>query len=183
MGVLTLLAVGAADARAQWGRVGGWVGYGSTVQGDILRGEGVFLSGLGSYYYGSAVAGSINADTWMRVSSFVAAAIQADNLSKAAHKRAKLDLNIKSYDDNRKRINNDPNLSDLHKGDALNARLVKLLARISVGCVKRASLFSHRETAFLRGAKDDTPNGALHAPYDLLRPRCTSNPQRDFPSL
>jgi hypothetical protein len=125
---LALLAVPGPQARAQlWGRMGGWVGYGSTVQGDILRGEGVFLNGLGTYYVDSAMAGSINADTWMRLDNYISNWIAAENQRRGEHRRAKLDLKIRSHDDNINRINNNPNLSDLRKGDALNALLVPLL--------------------------------------------------------
>jgi hypothetical protein len=129
LGVLTLLAFPAADARAQcWGRMGGWIGYGSTVQGDIARGEGVFLTGLGSYYLDSAVAGSVNADTSMRVYNFVADVIRTSNRDKAEHRLAVLRERIRTYDEIRNRIRNDPSLSDLHKGDALNDLLIPLLA-------------------------------------------------------
>ena len=90
IGVLTLLAALATDARAQvWGRTGGWVGHGSTVQGDILRGEGVFLNGLGNYYVDTAVAGSINANTWMRLNTYIVEAFRAENEAKAEHKNAR----------------------------------------------------------------------------------------------
>jgi hypothetical protein len=128
MGVLMLLTLCAPSVQAQlWGHMGGWVGYGSTVQGDILRGEGVFLNGLGNYYVDTAVAGSINADTWMRVNTFLANAIRESNLEKAGHKKAMLNLRIKTHKENLERIRNNPELLDLHKGDALNALLIPLL--------------------------------------------------------
>jgi hypothetical protein len=126
-GILTLLVVSPADARAQWGRMGGWVGYGSTVQGSILHGEGVFLEGLGTYYVDSAVAGQINADTWMRVNTFLANAILADNQSKGERQKERLKIKIEAFNDKLARIRNKPELLDLHKGDALNEALLPLL--------------------------------------------------------
>src|SRR5437879_13159768 len=44
---------------------------GATVQGDILRGEGIFLQGAGLYNYYSAGANAINTDTWMRLNEYL----------------------------------------------------------------------------------------------------------------
>src|SRR5262245_23442772 len=47
------------------------IGPGSTVQGDILRGEGIFLNGAGLYNYYTAGANAINTDTWMRLNEYL----------------------------------------------------------------------------------------------------------------
>jgi len=68
-------AVGVAAlcvACGGWARGQGDVLYpGSTVQGDVLRGEGVAYKGAAVFYLNAARARSIDADTAMRFNQYV----------------------------------------------------------------------------------------------------------------
>jgi hypothetical protein len=120
IGVLTLLACSGPEASAQIGRGGTFVGPGSTPQGDILRGEGVFLQGAGLYDYYNAAGNSINADTWMRLNEYVFQSVRAGSLREAQKLAAAIAKNKKNYNEMLDRILNNPEHSDVKRGDALN---------------------------------------------------------------
>src|SRR5262245_45894096 len=50
-----------------------WIGSGSTIAGDYLRGVGVAAAGMGIYNEKTAIAESINLDTAIRFNEYVAA--------------------------------------------------------------------------------------------------------------
>ncbi len=116
---LTLLALTASSARAQFN----FVGAGSTAQGDYLRGVGIASLGMGIYNRETAVANSINADTAMRVNQYIYECLMNENKMNAEHRqmiaqRAK-DLMGKI----RERIDQHPEARDVRVGDSLNAIL------------------------------------------------------------
>lgn len=120
---LALAAALAGHARGQLPR---YIGPGSTVQGDILRGEGVFLEGAGLYNYYSAVAGSIETDTWMRLNEYIYQSIQHENAEKARRTAERRSRHLKNYNAILDRLRNNPNYNDVAKGEALNELLKDL---------------------------------------------------------
>jgi hypothetical protein len=119
--LIIALAPAANTARSQF------IGGGSTAQGDILRGEGVYLQGLGIGSYYSSMATSINVDTWIRLNEYIYQSMKQENrelLDKAAlyQKRKR-----ENYNKILERIKNTPERKDLERGDALNSVLGELL--------------------------------------------------------
>ena len=115
------LAPMAATARSQF------IGGGSTAQGDILRGEGVYLQGLGIGSYYSSMATSINVDTWMRLNEYIYQSLKQENremLERAALYQKRRRENYNKILD---RIKSSPERKDLERGDALNSVLGELL--------------------------------------------------------
>lgn len=98
-----------------------YIGPGSTVEGDFLRGAGVYLEGAGIGYYYTAMGNSINADTMMRVNEYIYWSLKHDNAEKAAHRAASKARRLANYNSIQDRIKNDPNQNDMLKGDALNS--------------------------------------------------------------
>jgi hypothetical protein len=122
-----------AEARSQFGGRSQGLGPGSTPQGDYLRGLGVAASGFGNLYAGAgmynmhtAQAESIQADTAMRVDSYLAMVFRAgrDNwqlIDRLAQEKLK-----KNFDAIKKRIREHPEELDVMTGNALNAVLEQL---------------------------------------------------------
>ena len=136
--VAGLLGVWTGESSAQYGRRGGF-GAGSTVQGDILRGEGIAAMGFGQYNLATAMATSINVDTSIRWNQYVYLAIQEDLHNKFLHRQAHFQRNDANYRKNLTRIRSTPDQSDLRSGDALNSVLVQLLdPRISPSNYRKA---------------------------------------------
>lgn len=109
-------------ARAQFN----FVGPGSTVEGDYLRGVGVAAFGMGVYNHQTAIANSINADTAMRVNEYVYACLMNENRMNAQHRAAMAAKKEEDYGKIRQRISQNPEARDVTKGDALNAVLEQL---------------------------------------------------------
>ena len=101
---------------------------GSTVQGDILRGEGIAAMGIGQGNLANAMATSINVDTSIRWNQYVYLSIQEDLRQKAIHREANRLQNLGNYNARLTRIKVNPDQIDLRKGAALNAvQLAELL--------------------------------------------------------
>src|SRR3954447_23032426 len=113
--LLIVLMVPATGARAQ--RFGYGLGPGSTVQGDILRGEGVALYGAGYYNYSTAVATSINVDTTIRWNEYVAAVAKNEQRENAQHRAEIIARNKENYQKILQRIRDSPEERDLERGD------------------------------------------------------------------
>src|SRR4051795_30673 len=75
LALAVLASLAGEDARAQ----GDVLFPGSTVQGDILRGEGVAYNGAALLYLNAARALSIDADTRMRFNQYVYNSLQEYN--------------------------------------------------------------------------------------------------------
>jgi hypothetical protein len=135
---LCAAAVFASDARAQsygyprgYGRYG-WGGWGSTVQGDIARGLGMFNMGAGTYNAQTAVANSINTNTVMRWNQATWASQQAMNRANYARRlRRKAQINLAQAQIH-DRLRNHPEARDIVDGDALNV-LLDILTNPAVG--------------------------------------------------
>src|SRR4051812_3028759 len=83
------VALMASSASAQgFGYGFGMGGAGSTVYGDAMRGEGIFLNGLGLYNYNTAVAYSIATDTDIRLNEYLYQSLQIDLHNKYLHRVA-----------------------------------------------------------------------------------------------
>jgi hypothetical protein len=120
---LIALALPVRNVHAQFFGYGG----GSTVQGDILRGEGAFLIGAGSFVYRDAMATSINVDTAIRLNEYIYNVAKNENRENAQHRAERVARNRENYDKILKRIRENPDDNDLEKGDALNDVMKQLL--------------------------------------------------------
>jgi hypothetical protein len=112
----------------------GYVGPGSTAEGDIARGYGVLARGYGALYDGlgrynvnSAIGRSIDTDTMIRWNQYVYESIKEANRLSALQRYADRQRALRNYADIRKRIRDYPNASDLMHGDALNLLLEDML--------------------------------------------------------
>jgi len=124
---LVLAFIGQASAQVLILERSPFSGRGSTVTGDVLRGEGTFLYGAGLYNYYSSVAEAINVNTMIGLNEYIYQSIRFENAEKARRRAASA---AKRLDNHRKildRILNNPDNYDLTKGDALNAVFEQLL--------------------------------------------------------
>jgi hypothetical protein len=132
------------SASAQYGYPSGyggygWGGWGSTIGGSTAAGLGYFNMGRGAYNESTAVARSINNDTYLRWNQYMYQSQQhAANLYnqrlRAEHRR--VDKARASIQD---RLRNHPEPRDITDGDALNVVADELLnpgAGISMGSIK-----------------------------------------------
>jgi hypothetical protein len=124
-----LWAVQGGMAQAQWGFPGGfggfcWGGWGAgTAEGDIARGMGLYAQGLGFYEEQTAKARSIDTDTVMRWNQFVHESQMNSNRLRQQRQAGARDRNTRLTDERQKRLRDNPDPSDIHRGDALNAAL------------------------------------------------------------
>lgn len=129
LGLAVVLWMSQGYAHAQWGYGYGygWGGWGaSSLQGDMLRGAGVFNAGTGVYNLDTAQARAINANTWMQMNQY-----WYDSTVNAAHqyyshKYATIARDKDAYNAVMKRIQENPTAGDITDGDALNAALDQL---------------------------------------------------------
>lgn len=130
---LALMAAGEASAQWGYGNYGGYGGYGwggwgggSTVQGSIARGLGVYAMGMGQYNLATAQANSINASTMGRWNEYMyEAQVHAAQVERARLAR-RLALSKGAFDAIQERITTQPSNDDVLNGDALNAALNQL---------------------------------------------------------
>lgn len=123
------LSIAEQQAWAQIRRVG----PGSTVPGDILRGDGVFLQGMGWYELNDAKAMSINADTAIRWNQELsrqyaeyANAQSAAFARKKAGQKLKADALKRMQAERQAQLRTSPSTADIESGAALNALLFDL---------------------------------------------------------
>ena len=117
MVVLTALASG---AQAQYfGGTGG-----STIAGDYLRGLGFAATGMGIYNEKTAIANSINLDTFIRWNEYMAA-VANEQRKEYVERRMYLSARNKEMNDKiEDRIHNHPEAHNVMSGDALAPRWV-----------------------------------------------------------
>ena len=108
-------------------------GQGATVQGDILRGEGAFLRGMGWYELNDARAASINADTMIKIEKWNKEIYDTYMREHAGHMAAQKRLTDKSAKlaerkraEREQKLRTSPDPGDIQKGEAMNALLVDL---------------------------------------------------------
>jgi hypothetical protein len=127
-------AVFTGEAKAQWGYgyypygYGGygWGGWGSTVQGDIANGLGYFNLGAGIYERETAIARSIDVDTFIRWNQYLYLGQKEATREYFARRNAAIAKDKNAYDILLKRIQDNPSTTDVESGDALNAALDQL---------------------------------------------------------
>ena len=122
-----ILLVSAGNARAQYGwGWGGWGGWGATPQGSIAQGFGALYSGAGIYNQRTAIANSINEDTWQRWNQYLYLSNEEATRKYLAKKNYDIQKNKDSYNAIIKRLQDNPSAKDVTDGDALNAALDQL---------------------------------------------------------
>ena len=100
-----------------------------TVQGDVLRGGGAYLRGLGWYNFNTARANSINADTMIRWKSDLRKIQQERRVLDA---QAKYEKKLKIEDvrqqqaERERLLRTSASAADVHRGDALDVLLFDL---------------------------------------------------------
>jgi hypothetical protein len=142
--VVAMALIVPASARAQFGYPAGyggygWGGWGSTIGGSNAAGLGNFNMGRGAYNEQTAVARSINTDTYLRWNQYMYLSQQhAANLYnerlRAEHRR--VDKARASIQD---QLRNHPETRDITDGDALNVLADELLnpnAGVSLGSIR-----------------------------------------------
>jgi len=127
--VCALWAVQGGMARGQWGFPGGfggfcWGGWGvGTAEGDIARGMGLYAQGMGFYERQTAEARSIDTDTVMRWNQFVHESQMNSNRLREQRQVNARERNTRLTGERQKRLRDNPDPSDIHRGDALNTAL------------------------------------------------------------
>ena len=94
---------------------------GSTVQGDILRGAGVYFEGLGFYNLNTAQARAINVDTDMRINEYWLILFRNRNREIAQRNKAELELLKRMREQRDTTLLDTPHAADVASGAALNA--------------------------------------------------------------
>lgn len=133
LGLAVALTFPAGQCCAQWGYGmyggyggygwGGWGGAGSTVEGSVAQGLGMFAMGAGVYNEKTAVANSINTDTVMRWNQYVYEAQKEATRQYYGRRDAEIARNKDAFNSQMDRILNNPSVRDIQQGDALNAIL------------------------------------------------------------
>jgi len=124
--LILLMSGGAARAQYGWGGWGGWGGAGSTPQGSIAMGLGQLYSGAGLYNERTAVANSINEDTWQRWNQYLYLSNEEATRKYLAKKNYDIQKNKDTFSAIMKRLQDSPTAKDVTDGDALNAALDQL---------------------------------------------------------
>ncbi len=120
LGILLIPILLGTPARAQY------IGPGSTVGGDYLRGVGIEAMGMGVYNLRTAQANSINTDTFIRWNEYIWNVAKNENKECAEHRAAMLAQHKAAYNAIQKRYIDNPEDLDLMTGNALNAMLEQL---------------------------------------------------------
>jgi len=125
LALLVFATGGVARAQYGWGW-GGWGGWGETPQGSIARGYGALYAGAGLYNQRTAIANSINEDTWQRWNQYLYLSNEEALRKYIAKKNFDIQKNKDSYNQIIKRLQDNPTAKDVTDGDALNAALDQL---------------------------------------------------------
>ena len=141
LGLVLILSVSGGTAHAQYGwGWGGWGGWGETPQGSIARGLGALYAGAGYGAEMTAVARSINEDTWQRWNQYLYESNREATRLYLAKKNFDIQNNKNAYNSIMKRLQDNPTARDVDDGDALNAALDQLSdPRIQSSSLKAAS--------------------------------------------
>jgi hypothetical protein len=131
---------GTAHAQYGWGW-GGWGGWGGeTPQGSIARGLGALYAGAGQFNEQTAIARSINEDTWQRWNQYLYLSNEEATRKYLAKKNFDIQNNKNAYNSIVKRLQDNPTSKDVDDGDALNAALDQLSdPRIQSSSLRMAS--------------------------------------------
>jgi hypothetical protein len=138
-GLALILSMSGRTVHAQWGW-GGWGGWGETPEGSILQGLGAFNIGAGQFNLNTAQANSINVDTYLRWNQYLYEAHQEALRQYVAKRDADAAKNKAAYNQIIKVLRENPTISDVRNGDALNAALDQLTdPRIASSSLKIAT--------------------------------------------
>jgi len=107
------------------------LGWSSTVQEGVLRGWGEAAIGMGFHNYYTAVAGAIQADTLMRANQYAYASYLETERRYNERKTYEHARRVVARERIRDRLINHPQLSDVYRGEALNA-LAWLIADMKI---------------------------------------------------
>ncbi len=129
--VLSLSLVGVSIGTTAHAQVN-YIGPGSTLQGDYLRGAGIAAWGMGQYNLNTAQAEAINLDTGIRFNEYVAAVANEANRQYHARIYAESSKLKESYKQNRARLLESPEAHDVLDAAALN-RLLESIQNSKVG--------------------------------------------------
>jgi hypothetical protein len=121
----TLILLGSLGSTASAQYFGG--GGGSTIEGDYLRGLGFAATGMGIYNHQTAIANSINLDTFIRWNEYMAAVANEQRKEYVARRMAHSEQNKAANDKMKDRITNHPEARDVLSGDALTAAMGQLM--------------------------------------------------------
>jgi hypothetical protein len=131
--VTVTLATQAMPARAQFNVIF----PGSTVQGDILRGDGESAYGWGLYNHHSALGRAIDADTLWRSNQYLYLSQQEANRIYRERYRTRRDQIVGAREKTDRRLRDAPTPRDIASGDALNVALDELRdPRVSLHVLK-----------------------------------------------
>jgi len=142
LGLTVILTLSAGNARAQWGYGwgGGYGGWSSTLQGDVARGLGVYNVGAGVYNRDTAIARSINADTYMRLNEYFYESHLQATREYWAKKNSDLAKAKNAFNLHQERLEKNPTAFDVENGDALNRALDQLTdPRIGSSTIRMAT--------------------------------------------
>lgn len=124
LAALVALAWSGAEARLQY--VENYIAPGSTVAGDYLRGVGIEAAGLGEFNLKTAMAESIQADTGIRVDSYIREVCRQGRIQYAEHRQEIREAFQRNFEAIRRRLREHPDSQDVMSGNALNAVLEQL---------------------------------------------------------
>jgi hypothetical protein len=190
--ILSGVSGGAAQAQFYVGYPGSVSFAGSTVQGDILRGWGEAGIGMGLYNLNSAAAGSIEADTWMRLNQYLYEASREQSRRLTALEAQRRYRRESARKATCTRIADHPEPRDIYRGDTLNA-LAGIVAGMNVhpsasraarvgvpgGTLQRIPLLHASSQSVISAARLDFEGQwplLLYRPgFDAPRRRCEAN--------
>lgn len=103
-----------------------YVGPGSTVDGDLARGMGIFYSGVGRYNYDSARARALDTQTTLTWNEYWYQSMQKYNRDRLARIQARNQKQIRGNKELELRLRDQPLVRDVLTGDSLNLLLQDL---------------------------------------------------------
>jgi hypothetical protein len=132
-----LIALGSLATTAR----GQFIGAGSTLEGDYLRGVGVAAWGMGLYNLNTAQADRINTETFIEWNEYVQNCYKLMSKEYNERNRAIMAKSTEALNKRRQRMLETPEELDLMNGDTLNMIMEKLLdPRISESSYRAATV-------------------------------------------
>jgi hypothetical protein len=122
--IVTALGLLSTTATAQFY----FVGSGSTVAGDYLRGVGIASCGMGQYNFLTARAVQIETRTAMELDNYLRIVVANENRARTESRAKRRSHRLRMFTEIRDRVLNNPAPSDLKIGNAHNALLTYLNA-------------------------------------------------------
>ncbi len=98
----------------------GFGGWGGTAEGTVLKGMGSYAQGEGVYNYDSAVAGSVNTESAVRLNQYLYNSELEGRVRYNRHHARRLALDTAHYQAYQSRVRDNPSQADIDDGAALN---------------------------------------------------------------